>query len=134
MSAAAGGHDDDDVPELAITEQHEAITELLRELQRAALIHPEASRALFGAMVNEGRLFAQTDEGRRWKERIRGSALLERALIVWQTATLWMTEEPDDGAAPSALIDAVAAAARSPRRDELLERMFRGLGEQDGTE
>jgi hypothetical protein len=113
-------------PELVITDQHESIVELLRELQRAVLVHPEAARALFKALAAEGRVFAETAEGRHWQERVLESALLERALLVWQSATLWLSEEPDDGTTPSAVIDAVAAAARSPERDLLLEQLFRG--------
>jgi hypothetical protein len=48
---------------------------------------------------------------------------------VWQSATLWMLEEQDGAATPSALIDAVAAAAASPDRDVLLDRLFREMGE-----
>jgi hypothetical protein len=115
-----------DVPELAIFDQSEAIVDLLRELQRAVLVHPEASRALFEAFVAEGRMFAQTTDGKRWEKRLLESELLERALLVWQSATLWVTEEPGSGATPSALIDAMAAAARSPERDLMLEQLFRG--------
>jgi len=117
----------DDVPELVIADGHDAIVGLLRDLQRALLMHPEAGQALYGALAREGRLFAQTEDGRRWRERIEGSALLERAVLVWQNAAMWMTEESGGGAAPSALIDAVAAAAMSPQRDLLLERLFRDL-------
>jgi hypothetical protein len=118
---------DDLVPEVVIGDQEDAILDLLREMQSAALVHSEATRALYRSLVQEGRLFAQTAAGRRWKERILRSALLERAVLIWQNATLWITEEPADTAAPSALIDAVAAAAMSPRRDELLDRLFKDL-------
>jgi hypothetical protein len=116
---------DDDLPELVISDQDQAVLALLGELQRAVLVHSEAARALFGTLAEEGRLYAQTPAGARWKERLRRSALLERALIVWQSATLWMSEDAEPGQTPSAVIDAVAAAARSPRRDELLDRLFR---------
>jgi hypothetical protein len=114
------------LPELVIEDGEAAVVDLLRDLQRAALTHSEAARALFGAMVREGQLFGQTAEGRRWKERLQRSALLERALLVWQSATLWITEESAEGVTPSAVIDAVASAAASPRRDLLLDQVFRG--------
>jgi hypothetical protein len=117
----------DDVPELVISDADDAILALLRELQRALLLHPEAGQALYASLAQEGRLFGQTEDGRRWRERIERSALLERALLVWQNAAMWMTEEARDSGAPSALIDAVAAAAMSPRRDSLLERLLRDL-------
>lgn len=118
---------EDSVPELVIANQEAAIVDLLRDLQRGALLHSEAARALYEGLVAEGRLFAQTAEGKRWHDRILRSALLERALLVWQNATLFMTDEPGDGATPSALIDAVAVAAASPRRDALLDRLFRDM-------
>jgi len=118
---------EDGVPELVIADQEAAILDLLRDLQRSALLHSEAARALYEGLVVEGRLFAQTAEGKRWHDRILRSALLERALLVWQNATLFTTDEPGEGATPSALIDAVAAAAASPRRDALLDRLFRDM-------
>jgi hypothetical protein len=121
------GAAEDGVPELVIADQETAILDLLRLLQRGALLHSEAACALYEGLADEGRMFAQTAEGKRWRERILRSALLERALLVWQNATLFMTEEPGDGATPSALIDAVAATAASPRRDALLDRLFRDL-------
>jgi hypothetical protein len=119
----------DGVPELVLRDDAGAIVDLLRDLQRAILAHPEAARALFGALVREGRMFAQTADGKRWQEKVAGSALLERALLVWQSATLWMLEE-QDGATPSSLVDAIASAAASPDRDLLLDKLFR---EMDGV-
>jgi len=120
-----------DLPELAISDEDEAILHHLRTIQRAMLLHPEAGLGLYQALVEEGRLFAQTSEGRRWRDRLRSSALLERALLVWQNASVWMTEEASETTAPSALVDAVAQVAMSNRRDALLERLFRTL---DGDE
>jgi hypothetical protein len=125
--AVSDGRSEDDVPELVIRDADAAILTLLRQLQAALLLHPEAGQALYGWLAQEGRLFGQTEDGRRWRDRIERSALLERALLVWQNAAMWMTDETPDGGAPSALIDAVAAAAMSPRRDALVERLFREL-------
>lgn len=115
----------EDLPELVLQDDDRAIVDLLREIQRAVLCHPEAGRALYLALVKEGRAFAQTAAGQQWKARLQRSALLERALLVWQSATLWTTEDAGDAPAPTALIDAVASAAASPRRDELLDQLFR---------
>jgi hypothetical protein len=120
---------DASLPEIAIKDRDDTVLDLLRDLQRAALMHPEAAQALFAGLVAEGRSFAETAEGRRWKEKVARSALLERAQLVWQNATLWITERSERGATPSALIDAMAAAASSPRRDLLLDRLFRDLDE-----
>jgi hypothetical protein len=116
-----------EVPTLNIGDTDEHVIALLRELQRAVLLHPEASRALFGALVREGRAFAQTADGARWKQRITRSQLVARALLVMQTATLFALEEDAASATPSALVDAIAAAAQTPGRDALIERLLRGL-------
>ena len=117
----------DDIPELVIADRDDAILDLLRRIQRSMLVHPEAGLALYQGLVEEGRLFAQTADGRRWKEQVSRSALVERAMLVWQNASLWMTEEASDAVAPSALLDAVATVATSERRDALLERLFSSL-------
>jgi hypothetical protein len=114
----------DDEPEFVLGDHDSTITTLLRELQRGVLLHPEASRAMFGALAAEGRAFAQTAEGRRWKERILRSALLQHLAPVWESATLWVLEDAEVSGTPSAIIDAVAAAAGSPRRDALMSTLF----------
>lgn len=116
------------VPELAITDEDEVLLALLARIQTAMLMHPEAGVALFRGLAEEGRLFAQTASGRRWRDRLCRSELLERALLVWQNVSLWMTEDTSDFAAvPSGLVDAVATVAASSSRDVLLERLFRAM-------
>ncbi|MEO5769713.1 MAG: hypothetical protein ABIS92_15275 [Polyangia bacterium] len=116
------------VPELAITDEDEVLLALLARIQTAMLMHPEAGVALFRGLAEEGRLFAQTAGGRRWRDRLCRSELLERALLVWQNVSLWMTEDTSDSAAvPSGLVDAVATVAASSSRDVLLERLFRAM-------
>jgi hypothetical protein len=113
-----------DIPELAVTNPAESIVAALSELQRAVLVHPEASAALFAALVAEGRAFARTSEGLRLKQIMLRSELLARAELVWHAATQWIPEQSSTGATPSAIFDAVAGAARSPERDRLLETLF----------
>jgi hypothetical protein len=120
---------DEQVPEFVIGDDDAAILNLLRELQRGVLLHPEAARALFNGFAAEGRAYASTLEGRRCKEMILRSRLLERAAHVWHASTLWITEEPESSALPSAVVDAMASVAASPRRDELLGTLLRDAGE-----
>jgi len=116
-----------DVPTLTIGDDDEQMIALLRELQRAVLLHPEAARALFLALAREGRMFAQTREGARWQERIAKSQLAARASLVVQTATLFALEQETSGSTPSALVDVIAATAAMPGRDALVERFLRGI-------
>ena len=116
---------DPDVPELWIDDPEPAIIELLRSLQHAALAHPEASAALFSAFVAEGRAYAQTSEGARLKSAILGSVLLERALLVWEAASLFIPQHT--GPLPSSVLDAISNAASSDRRDAILQRLLTTL-------
>jgi hypothetical protein len=112
------------VPELSVSDPEQSILALLTELQRAVLVHPEAAAALFGALVQEGRSYARTTEGQRLKRVVLRSELLRRAELVWHAATQWIPEQGQDGATPSALVDAIAGAALSSERDPLLEKLF----------
>jgi hypothetical protein len=125
-------HGELELPTLTIGDSDEHLTALLGQLQRAVLLHPEAARALCYALAREGREFAQTAEGARWKERIARSQLVARALIVVQTATLFALEESTAGVTPSALVDAIAAAARTPARDVVIDRLLQGRDDGPG--
>ncbi|HEY7371847.1 MAG TPA: hypothetical protein VIF57_06680 [Polyangia bacterium] len=111
------------MPAVVVQDDDDVIVALLRKLQLIVLEHPEASRAAFSALVAEGRRFAQTESGARWRARLRGSALLNRAGLVWQTATMNLLDS-DGTALPSSFIDAITMAASGPDRDALLARLF----------
>jgi hypothetical protein len=119
-----------DLPELVLGDRTAQVVGLLREIQVAILVHPEAARGLFSALAREGRLFAQTSEGQRWRSRIERSELVQRALLVWQGVSLWTTEDGADASPPSLLVDAIAAAACSPNRDVVLDRLFRQMEQE----
>jgi hypothetical protein len=122
-----------DLPTLTIEDDSDTVVALLRTLQRAVLAHPEATRDFFAAMVREGQLFAQTQRGALWKERLARSALVSRAQLVAYAATFWTLEQDRTGATPSALVEAIAAAASVPGRDQLLERLLRELDGSQST-
>lgn len=89
---------DDDLPALLESLLHEPDDELARVLRRAhvaLLKYPVAARAAFRAIVAEGRRFAETEEGARWKERLADSELVQRGRSVWELATLGMLDEKD---------------------------------------
>jgi len=119
--------DSEALPTLTIRDDEERVIAGLRRLQRMVLLHPEAFRSAFQALVAEGRLFAMTDEGKRWQQRIRRSDFVARAQLVLNIATFWTTQDDAAEATPSALVEAIASAAQSSRRDELIERLLREL-------
>lgn len=125
---------EDELPTMRIGEDEAAIVAALRQVQRALLLHPEACRDGFAALVREGRRFAQTADGARWRQRLARSELLARAHFVTQIATFWVTEEQSQGALPSALIEAIASAAVSSNRDGMIDRLLRELDGGSGRD
>lgn len=108
----------------------------LRDVQELVLRHPIAMRAALGALVEEGRRFAATEEGRVLRDRLEHSAFVRRARLVWQMASHSLLSELEPGAAdasglPSAWLDGLfAAAADDP--DRVLDRLF-GVSDDEGT-
>jgi hypothetical protein len=91
---------------------------LLPLLERAALLllkHPAAAQAAFSALVAEGRDFARTEEGRRWKSALAGSEIVRRGRALWEGSVLSLLEDREEAVLPTALLDAVVQAAG--RRD-----------------
>ena len=100
--------------------------ELLRALQEAQLVllkHPVAAQAALRALVAEGRRFAATPAGRRWRVKLAGSELVRRGRIAWQGSALTMLEERGDGMLPSSLLDAILGALTSGGLATLLSRL-----------
>jgi len=115
-----------DLPEIHLRSARERVLDSLRGLQRFALEHPQAAKALFAGLAEEGRKYGQTARGARWRSRIAGSLFADRAHLVLQSSTSWMLEE-QDRVLPSALVDALVVAARSDEADRLLDELFRSL-------
>jgi hypothetical protein len=93
---------------------------LLRVLEQASLIllqHPVAAQAAFAALVAEGRRFAQTAEGRRWKAALARSELVRRGGALWEFSVLNTLEDGGASTLPSTIFDAIVQAAG--RRDLL---------------
>lgn len=102
----------------------EKLVQLLREGQFLILRHPVAAQAALGALVAEGRRFAETAAGRRWKRRLAGSELIRRGRMVWQGSVLNMLEEDSESPIPSAFLDAVLAATASENLPALLSQLL----------
>ena len=92
-------------------------------LQRAALVHPLAARAVAGALIAEGTAYAETDEGRAWIARLEGSRLLGRARQLWSVLGLDRLDPDGPEILPGAMVDGLAALAEAPAFQETLERL-----------
>jgi len=88
-------------PEVVLRDEDQDLLKLLRAGQMLLVKYPVAARSAVAAFVAEGRRFAQTDEGRRWKEALAGTELVRRGRLVWEGCSLNMLEEDDRTVFPS---------------------------------
>lgn len=110
------------------------IVDLLRRIQMTMLKHPIAAQAAFAALVAEGRRFAATPEGAEWREALASSELLTHTRRVWDAVSLNMLEDSPDTIIPSAYLEALLRAARSPELEELLRSLHHKTdGGRDGA-
>lgn len=109
----------------ALTEEpRDELSSLLVELRWLIVKHPIAARAAFRSLVAEGRRFAATEDGARWRRRLEGSPLIRRGRAVWELATLNMLDEDAARPLPTQLIDALChAAARTDLEPALAHRL-----------
>lgn len=116
------------------TSGEDEVVRILREGQFLILRHPVAAQAALRALVAEGRRFAATETGRRWKDRLARSELLRRGRMVWQGSVLNMLEEDSDSPLPSAFLDALLAATASADLPDLLSRLLTDAEDDAGAE
>lgn len=120
-------------PRVVIGDADDRAVEILQEAQLAMLRHPAAAQAAFRALIAEGRRFAATAEGRRWKARLARSELVRRGRAMWESSAFGMLEENGNSPLPSAFLDALVQALASPRWTDLATRLtpFRDAEESD---
>ena len=73
----------DHLPRLVLRDD-DVLARRLCEGQRLLESSPELARAIVQACVAEGRRFAETPEGARWKETLSRSELMQRGRLIWQ--------------------------------------------------
>jgi hypothetical protein len=85
----------DDLPRLTI-EEDDRLLRVLSEGQRLIARDSRAIRAVTQAFVAEGRRFAATPEGQRWKQRLAQSGLIRTGRLIWRAYGLDapMDDEP----------------------------------------
>jgi hypothetical protein len=90
-------------------ERDDETIQRLREAQALLVKYPVAGQAAFAALVREGRRFAKTREGQRWKRRLAPSPLLAQARTLFEGVARGLATE-HGGALPSTYIDALVQA------------------------
>lgn len=112
------------LPRIALGDPAAIEVHLVHRLQRVLLMHPVACQAAFTALVAEGRRFADTDEGRGWRDRLTRSDLLRQVRLVFDLSTLGLLEEATSPTLPSSYLDALFMIAAGGDADAVLNRVF----------
>jgi hypothetical protein len=100
------------------------LEQALAALQRIVVKHPIAAQALYGALIREGRAYAETEEGRLLREELLRSETVTRIRSVWEIVTFGALKDAASGGIPSALLEALA---RSAVESCFESRVFRAL-------
>lgn len=103
--------------------EHDRLTALLIRIRHLFLRHPLAAQEAFGALMAEGRQFAQTPEGQRWQRRLTGSTLVRRGRRIWDVLSIRMFEDEAATVVPSSFVDALFHSVRTPELEQLLLRV-----------
>jgi hypothetical protein len=106
---------------------------VLRSLQALILRYPVAANAAFGALIAEGRAFAQTAEGRAWRDKLAASELVHRARLFLDLPGLSILERDSPEILPSSYLDTIFVLASSRKPGELLDLLFE-WGQDDDRE
>lgn len=96
----------------------------LGALQRAIFKHPMAVQAAFATLVAEGRRFAETEEGREWRDRLLRAKQTGRLRMVWEVLSLGAFTERSDGLLPSVFVDSLVRTLAREHLEPLLSRVF----------
>jgi len=128
---AAPATSSDDVPRLTLPASDAALERLVAQLSLIALRHPVAAQAVFTALVAEGRRFARTPEGQRWRAALASSEFVRRGRALWESSVLNLLEDDGDTVLPSAFGDAVVRAASRGEIHTLVREVVAGGDDGD---
>jgi hypothetical protein len=96
----------EDLPRVNIAAE-DSIEQVASHVVRLVLKHPIAAQAIFSAFVAEGRRFARTPEGRRWRAALADSEFVRRGRALWEGSLLnWLEDNPET-LIPTAVLDAI---------------------------
>ncbi|MEZ4298146.1 MAG: hypothetical protein R3B70_24555 [Polyangiaceae bacterium] len=109
-------------------ESDDASLARLRAAQVLLVKYPLAAQAAFAALVREGQKFAETEEGRTWKQRLSGSPTVARARTLFEGLAGGVAGG-EQGNLPSAYVDAFVRAL-----DRDMESVLADLGGAAGAD
>jgi hypothetical protein len=96
----------------------------LEAVHRAIFKYPMAIQAAFGALVAEGRRYAQTEDGAILCDRLARAREMGRARLLWDVLSLSAFTEQSEGPLPSVFADTLVRALRSRHLEPLLSKVL----------
>jgi len=115
--------------ERLFAEPEDELSRLLVELGWLTLRHPAAARSAVRALIAEGRRFAATEEGQKWRDRIAGSELVRRVQLIWDIGTWGALDSEDEHLLPSQIVDAFCRESARRDLETALARRVEASGE-----
>jgi hypothetical protein len=117
---------DIDLPRLVLREP-DLIEPLLELVQSLISRYPAGARTVLTTLVAEGRRFAATGEGQRWRSALPSSELFMRGRLLWYVGGFdQLVAEPDESSSvPSDWLALVAEALARTDLEALLSRRVR---------
>ncbi len=112
-------------PEGDASENVEELATLMRQARMAMLQNPAGTRTVVRLLIEEGRRFAETDEGAAWQQRLLASDELEPLRDMWEAISLSVFDDlEDEQEVPKAWLDLVTdVATNSTSMEALIEAM-----------
>jgi hypothetical protein len=112
------------LPHLELSEDNEQLSDFLLAGQRYLMKHPQASRELIAGLIEDGRRFAQTEEGKAWADALANSELVKRAMLIWEAYGLDLLMETRPAITPSTWLDMIVAAIANPDLESVLSMLI----------
>jgi len=115
---------DPSLPHLTLREENEQLSDFLLAGQRFLMRHPQASRDVISGLLEEGRRFAQTPEGKAWMDALTHSELVKRSLMIWEAYGLDLLLETRPAVTPSTWLEMIVAAMANPDLESILSMLI----------
>jgi hypothetical protein len=106
-----------------VLQDDDSLAHRLRNAQRLLDSSPELARIAMQACVAEGRRFAQTPEGARWKDTLSRSELIGRGRLVWKACGLDVLLEDAPELVPPDWLDSFVAQIGSADLEALVSAL-----------
>jgi hypothetical protein len=112
------------IPHLTLREEDEQLSDFLLAGQRFLMKHPQASRELVAALLEEGRRYAQTPDGKAWMDALANTELVKRSLLIWEAYGLDLLLEARPTVTPSTWLEMIVTAFANPDLEGILSMLI----------